>query len=87
MEMYGRVWCVMEVPQIMGCWRIVLIQQTNAVELGEGCCHLGLGLGLGAAILEKANQLFPKSMLRSDRSLGKVCGPRRAGGGLATSQC
>lgn len=78
MEMYGRVWRVMVVPQIMGCWRIVLIQQTNAVELG------------GAAILEKANQLFPKSMLRSDGSLGKVCGPGGrggwGGGGVATSQ-
>lgn len=86
MEMYGRVWRVMGVPQIMGCRRIVLIQQTNAVELwGTG----GGGVG-GSAILEKANQLFPKSMLRSDGSLVKVCGPGRILGfflGVVTSQC
>lgn len=32
MEMYDRVWRVMRIPQIMGWWGIVLIQQTNATE-------------------------------------------------------
>ena len=32
MEMYGRAWRVMRIPQIMGWWGIVLIQQTNAAD-------------------------------------------------------
>lgn len=32
MEMYGRVCLVMKIPQIMGWWGIVLIQQTSAAE-------------------------------------------------------
>lgn len=62
MEMYGRVWRVMRIPQIMGWWGIVLIQQTNAAETELPFWIKG------------RSQLFPESRLRSNGSWGRCVG-------------
>lgn len=54
--MYGRVWRVMRIPQIMGWWGIVLIQQTDAMETELPFWRKG------------RSQLFPESRLRSNGS-------------------
>lgn len=60
--MYGRVWCVMRIPQIMGWWGIVLIQQTNAAETELPFWIKGRSL------------LFPESRPRSNGSWGRSVG-------------
>lgn len=54
--MYGRVWRVMRIPQIMGWWGIVLIQQTDAMETELPFWRKG------------RSQLFPESRPRSNGS-------------------
>lgn len=63
MEMYGRVWRVMRIPQIMAWWGIVLIHQTNAAETELPFWRKG------------RSRLFPESRLRSNGAWGKICGP------------
>lgn len=55
-EMYGRVCRVMKMPQIMGWWGIVLIQQTSAAETKLPFWRKG------------KSPLFPESTLRSNGS-------------------
>lgn len=62
MEMYGRVWCVMRIPQIMGWWGIVLIQQTNVAEAE-------------LPFWRRGKELFPESRLSYNRSWGRCVGP------------
>ena len=56
--MYGRVWRVMRIPQIMGWWGIVLIQQANAAETELPFWRKG------------RRQLFPEYRPRSNGSWG-----------------
>lgn len=60
--MYDRVWRVMRIPQIMGWWGIVLIQQTNATEAE-------------LPFWRRGKELFPESRLRYNRSWGRCVGP------------
>lgn len=62
MEIYGRVCRVIRIPQIMGWWGIVLIQQTNSAETELPFWRKG------------RSQLFPESRLRPNRSWGSCVG-------------
>lgn len=64
MEMYDRVCRVMRIPQIMGWWGIVLIQQTNATEAELPFWRRG-----------KSYFLSLDSRLRYNGSRGRCVGP------------
>lgn len=62
MEIYDRVWRVLRIPQIMGWWGIVLIQQTIATETELPFWR------------KRRSQLFPEYWLKSNGSYGRCVG-------------